>query len=108
MLFLEITVAGAGDFGAALEVRGDAVGMHQVLRASAAAVRNVIAALLLHLRAQTDIVPDVYFGWDDKGSLANAANFLMFGEGNIAPLTREVLRKAEPDARHRPLVHVGG
>ncbi|WP_083847379.1 amino acid transporter [Deinococcus gobiensis] len=108
VLFLEITVAGASDFGGTLEVHGHTVGVHQVLRASAPAVPNAIAALLLHLRAQTGIVPDVYFGWDEKGPLTNAANFLMFGEGDIAPLTREVLRKAEPDAEQRPLVHVGG
>ena len=37
-----------------------------------------------------------------------ALNFLVEGEGDVPPLTHEILRRAEPDRDRRPIVHVGG
>ncbi|MEW6423010.1 MAG: amino acid transporter, partial [Deinococcota bacterium] len=69
---------------------------------------NTIAAVLLHVRDLTGVPPHIYFEWSEKGPAANALRFLLAGEGDIPPLTHEVLRRAEPEIFRRPVVHVGG
>ena len=40
-------------------------------------------------------------------ALAPLKRYIFFGEGDIVPTTREILRKAEPDPAQRPVIHVG-
>jgi hypothetical protein len=108
ILFLEVDVEDASEFEEVLEVRGVEIGGHKVLRARSSVVPNAIAALLLHLRDTTGKTPHCYFGWAEGNPLAYLFRFILFGEGDTAPVTHEVLREAEPDRKQRPAIHVGG
>jgi len=47
------------------------------------------------------------FGWTEGNPITYLLKYLAFGEGDTAPVTREVLRQAEPDVAKRPRIHVG-
>jgi hypothetical protein len=108
ILFLEVEVCDASDFSQAMKVEGVEVGGYRVLRAEASVVPNAIAAFLLYLRDQTGKIPHAYFHWGSKNPVAYLFDYVVFGQGDTAPVTREVLRQAEPNADNRPSIHVGG
>jgi hypothetical protein len=108
ILFLEVEVCDASEFAEVVKVEGINVGGYQILRAESSAVPNAIAAFLLHLRDQTGKIPHAYFHWGSKNPIAYLFDYVAFGTGDTAPVTREVLRQAEPDETKRPVIHVGG
>ncbi len=107
ILFFEVSVADASEFAPVLDVQGARIGDFRVLHASAAAVPNAIAAFALYARDRAGVIPHVYFGWTEGNPLKYLARFILFGEGDIAPVTHEILRKVEPDPERRPAIHVG-
>jgi hypothetical protein len=108
VLFLEVDVEDASEFEHVLEIRGVEIGGHRVLRGESSTAPNTIAAFLLNVRDTTGKRPHFTFGWTRKHPIAYIVRFLLFGEGDTAPVTHEVLREAEPDLGRRPIIRVGG
>lgn len=105
-LILEVTIENASEFTNSLFVEGIEVGPYRILRCKNPTVANAIAAFLLHLQHETGIVPDAYFGWTEGNPVSQALKYLFWGEGDTAPITREVLRRSRQDPDRRPHIHV--
>jgi hypothetical protein len=108
IIFYEIDLGDASEFSGKLQIRGVDIEGYKVLRTEAPAVPNAIAGFLMHLRDRTGKIPHVYFGWSEGNPLLYLVRYIIFGEGDTAPVTREILRQAETDPELRPNVHVGG
>ncbi|MPY36470.1 APC family permease [Streptomyces adustus] len=107
-VFVEVTVTDPSEFEAGLNVRGEVLhNRYRVLTLESASIPNALAALLLHVRDSTGCTPHIYFEWTEGNPFANFLRFFLFGQGEVAPVTREVLREAEPDRDRRPRVHTG-
>jgi hypothetical protein len=106
-IFIEVIVDDSSDFEQELLVVGKIRHGFKILEVHSNNVPNTLAAVLLHIRDVTGLMPHIYFRWTEGNPIANLSKFLFFGEGEIAPVTREVLREAEPDITRRPWVHVG-
>ena len=106
LLIVEMERTDASEFDQCLSVEGRRSGSHNILYAKSPMVANPIAALLIELEKRTGHVPHVYFKWKEGNPIANLFRFLFLGEGDPAPIAHEVLRRAVPDAKRRPVVHV--
>jgi hypothetical protein len=108
VIFVEVTVTDASDFANVLDVHGEVLhGRCRVLTFESATVPNALAALALHIRDETTRTPRIYFEWTEGNPVLHFLRFLLFGVGEVAPMTREVLRRAEPDRAHRPHIIAG-
>ncbi|CAD5989234.1 amino acid transporter [Agreia sp. COWG] len=106
VIFLEIYPTDSSNFEEDLEVRGVVRHGHRVLQVSSGNIPNTIATVLLTIRDLTGTVPDIYFEWTEGNPISNMFKYLVTGGGEVAPVTREVLRRAEPNRKRRPDVHV--
>jgi hypothetical protein len=106
VIFLEIYPTDSSNFEEDLEVRGVVRHGNRVLQVSSGNIPNTIATVLLEIRDLTGTVPDIYFEWTEGNPISNMFKYLITGGGEVAPVTREVLRRAEPKPARRPDVHV--
>jgi hypothetical protein len=70
-------------------------------------VPNAIAGLLIEIGKRTRNLPHVYFGWTEGNPVGYVFRFVFLGEGDVAPVTREILRRNITNPDRRPFVHVG-
>ncbi|MDO9398773.1 MAG: amino acid transporter, partial [Herbiconiux sp.] len=106
VIFLEVYPSDSSEFEEDLEVQGLSLHGFRVLKVTSGNIPNTLATVLLEIRDLTGVVPDIYFEWTEGSPISNMFKYLVTGAGEVAPVTREVLRRAEPDRRHRPEVHV--
>jgi hypothetical protein len=102
----EVERRDASEFTECLRVTSECVGKHVVLKAGSPVIANALAAMLIHLEKTTGQVPHAYCKWTEGNPIGNIFKFLFFGQGDVAPIAQEVLRRAVPDLKHRPIVHV--
>lgn len=107
IIFLEVERTDASTFQHTLQLSGQRIGRHCLLRGCSPAVANSIAATLIYIEARTGRTPHAYFTWNEGNPVGNLFRFLFLGQGDVAPLVHEVLRRAVPDMRRRPFIHVG-
>jgi hypothetical protein len=104
--FIEVERGDTSEFAETVAIEGSCEGSNRVLHAKSPAVANAIAALLIQLKRMTGCIPHVYFHWADVDPIINLMRFIFLGEGDTAPLTHEILRRAIKDPAQRPIVHV--
>lgn len=71
-----------------------------------ASVAHVIAAVGLEI-GKGGHPPEIHFGWSDEMPLAANLKFVLFGEGNIPWMVRELITKAQPDPQFQPRIVIG-
>ncbi|MDR3612140.1 MAG: hypothetical protein P4L53_01150 [Candidatus Obscuribacterales bacterium] len=107
LVFLEVTIKDASDFSEEqLTVNGREDGSYYILSCESPAVPNAIAAVLLALKNRTHAIPNAYMYWTEGNPLFYVLKYLFLGEGETAPVTREILREAESNPHERPRIHV--
>jgi hypothetical protein len=107
VVFLEMVQGDASTFADDIDVRGVKIGPHRILRCTVPAIPNAIAAILLKAQETSGRISHAYFGWTEGNPISYVLKYIFLGEGDTAPVTREVLRRTVKDPEKRPRIHVG-
>ena len=109
VIFVEVTVTDPSDFETELLVRGER-GRTAATGCSAWPARRCPTRsppCCWRSATAAGRRPHIYFEWTEGNPVRNFLRYLVFGQGEIAPVTREILRRQEPDPHRRPHVHAG-
>jgi hypothetical protein len=107
VVFVEATVGDPSEFhhNPMIEVTEDE-GRFVLRLTRCVSVAHAVATVALEL-SKTGKPPEIHFGWSGESPLAANLSFLLFGEGNVPWLVRELILRAEPDPAKQPRVIIG-
>jgi hypothetical protein len=108
IIFVEVELADASDFIQEpwLEIREEE-GRYVMKISRAASIAHTLAAVSLEM-AKVGRPPEIHFGWTEESPVSGVLGFLLFGEGNVPWMVRELIRRAESNPDRRPFIVVAG
>jgi hypothetical protein len=108
IIFVEVNKVDASDFAPQPIIRVRQEQGRYILQVNeAASTSHTLAAIALEM-AKVGSRPEILFGWTDETPWSGTLGFLLFGEGNIPWMVRELIRRAEPEPSKRPLIIIAG
>lgn len=108
IVFIEVELNDASDFAPepVMQIQQDG-GRYVIDITGAASISHTLAALSLEM-AKVGRPPEIHFGWTDETPVSGMLGFLLFGEGNVPWMVRDLIKRAEPDAAKHPRIIIAG
>lgn len=108
VVFVEVELADASEFANVPVLKIEQEEGRYIMRITgAASIAHTLAAVGLEM-AKVGHPPEIHFGWSDETLWSGTIGFLLFGEGNVPLLVRDLIRRAEPDEAKRPFILISG
>ncbi|HVK17805.1 MAG TPA: amino acid transporter [Fimbriiglobus sp.] len=108
LTFVQVELADPSEFvGEPVVDVGQEEGRYVVKITGAASISHTLAAVALEM-AKVGKPPEIHFGWTEESPVSGTLGFLLFGEGNVPWMVRELLHRAEPNEEKRPIVIIAG
>jgi hypothetical protein len=107
IVFLEAHLGDPSDFyqTPCMEIKQEE-GLFIIKVTRVASIPHVIAAIALEL-SKVGRPPEIHFGWSAERPVTASISFLLFGEGNVPWMVRELILDAEPNPERQPRVIIG-
>ncbi|MBL8866409.1 MAG: amino acid transporter [Planctomycetia bacterium] len=108
IVFIEVELSDASDFAPQPIVKvQQEEGRYVIDITEAASISHTLAAVALEM-GKVGRPPEIHFGWTDESPVSGTLGFLLFGEGNVPWMVRDLLKRAEPDPNKRPRIILAG
>jgi len=108
IVFVEVALSDASDFAPEPTMQIHTEEDRYVMKITgAASIAHTLAAVSMEM-TKVGRPPEIHFGWTDDSPVSGTIGFLLFGEGNVPWMVRDLIRRAEPDPNKRALIIIAG